>query len=717
MNSFAGIIRFPGNEANGQAWVRQLRQDFPGHFRTAQGFEHGALTMIGRAFEASSFNEKTDSQVFFDGEIFNKEALGEQGINNATLVHTLLLEKGMSAVENINGQFLIVHCAGNKVQLINDHSGIQQVFYHRSKNALLFASEIKFLLAHEDCPKEIDWESALRRPTPVNVLSSYINYGTWFKGISLMPEASICTIKTSSGEIIFEKYWDAISTTIPQPDDARTAADVMREYMELLEDAVKIRMQDEDTAYSFLSGGLDSSAICALAAKHKPVETFSIITQTTCLEDTTAVCNDLAKELGFDNTQFMVPYHEINFDKLLWKQRLWRAESPINHTDSLTKTLLNYGIAQKKPAVKYVLTGTGSDQYNGGLARYIVNDEESLAKSAASLMRAVKDAETRKLIARDDEGLWKMRHFINRDYLANISGEKTEANTWMYYVKSALHIETYSLLWDEVRAASAHGHSARFPFLDYRFAAFFAAIPQRLHEELFYDKQILRVPSKKLLPEYVLSKPKAPPYRPEYDYRFRLFDYLTSGEDSLLAAAFGDVATPHPVIDKQHLYNRVAALKKKPEIMEWLDVMHLINIGLLEKMAGKTEADMAYEKGVAPEEICFDDATAARNILEKRLAIKTKEEWLNEPLAFADGCSLVEDKRSGILYLSKKNALTYELDDEYADWKTFLFAINGERSARQILLAQNIALDAVEEFLDLAAAEQILTTMPNLQPA
>ncbi len=723
MNSFAGIIGQSTNADAANLWIDKLGRDFPTHFKAAVRYEDGALCMAGRHFTASALNAPGSTRLYFDGELFNTKELsdysGQSAADAASLIHQLILASGLEAVGKINGQFLIVYVdeAARKIYLINDHSGIQQVFYHQADGFLLFASEIKFLLAHPACPAELDWESSLRRPTPVQILSSYINYRTWFKRIELMPEANICAVNTEDGKAALTAYWDALNTVKPDAADKRTAEEVMEEYMTLLEDAVRIRAEDSETAHSFLSGGLDSSAICALAAKHRPVDSYSIITQTTCFEDTTAVCHDLAGELHFNNVQFMVPYHEINFDKQLWKQRVWRAESPVNHTDSLTKTMLHYAIAQKNAAVEYVLTGTGSDQYNGGLARYIVNDEDTYAASAASLMRAVKDAETGKLIHRDDTELWKRRHFIRRDYLAGIAGEQIEENTWIYYIKSALHGETYSLLWDEVRAASAHGHSVRFPFLDYRFAEFFAAIPARLNETLFYDKRILREPAKKILPDYVLNKPKAPPYRPEYDFRFKLFSYLTSGEDSLLEEAFGAEDEPHPVIDKKHLYARIAALKQQPEIMEWLDVMHLINLGLLEKMAGKTEANMAYEAAIAPQEISFTDPAAAKTYLERRLAIKTKEAWMHEPLAFAEGCSLVEDKRTGALYLSKKNALAYELYEEYADWRAFLYSIDGERSACQILAAQNIPLEAVEEFLLLAAQEQILQTVPNLQPA
>jgi len=505
-------------------------------------------------------------------------------------------------------------------------------------------------------------------------------------------------------------YWDGLNNPSDHAQDRRTVADAMEEYMALLDDAVKIRTQGPGNASSFLSGGLDSSAICALAAKHKQLDTYSIITQTTMLEDTTDVCDRLAREQGYSNTQFLVPYHELVFNTDLWKQRIWRAESPVNHTDALTKNLLHYGIGQHNPSAAYVLTGTGSDQYNGGLVRWIVNDADTAEQSAENFFAEIIDTENKLLIKREDEALWDMRRLINRDYLGQISGTKVEQNPWMYYVKSALHGDLYSLVWDEVRAGAAHGHSVRFPFMDHRFAGFIASVPQRLHAELFYDKQILRVPSKKILPDYVINKPKAPSFFPEYFLPFRINDYLTSANDmALVKEAFGDLDTPHPVIDKKALVARIKQLRQRPEIKEWNAVMQIINLGLLEQLADKTEQDMDMEAitGV-PAVVSFADPGATRAYLEQRLSIKGIDDLLDGTLCFGDECSYVYDKLNDKYFLTKKNEMVYEIEKEYADWHTFLSRIDNKASARHILQELNVEFAVIEEFYKISLKEQIL---------
>lgn len=716
MNNFAGIINFR-NVAD-DSFLRKLQTKFPRRCAGMQPINVGALQALGN-FEASALNESAHTQLYFEGELFNGEdwarttKAGDSAKQNAaSLLHTIILEKGRDALAAANGQFLIIYIdsAEQTVHLITDHAGVNQVFYHQGTDFILFASDIKFLLAHPQCPGEIDWNCSLRRPRGYTVMHSFRSYATWFKDIQLMPEATDCSISWRNKEVVLRQYWNGLyDYTPPSHDDKRNAGDVMEEYMALLADAVKIRTQGSGDAHSFLSGGLDSSVICALAAKEKPLHSYSIITQTTVLEDTTSVCHRLGKDLGFANEQFLIPYHELVYDKERWKQRIWRTESPVNHTDALTKNLLHYAISNHHTDVPYVLTGTGSDQYNGGLVRWVMNDEDSESQSAETFLKKVKDAGLQGFVGRDEDTYWRVRNVVRPEFIAEAAGGKLQSNYWMYYAQSALHGETYSLLWDELRAASAHGRSVRFPFLDYRFAQFFASVPERLHKELFYDKQILRTPARKLLPAYVTDKAKAPAFIPGYDFRFALFNELTSGTDSLLEEAFGDRNTPHPVIDKDQLWERVGAMKAKPEIYEWQELIQIINLGLLERLAEQDEAALDFEKDMeAPALIRFDKPAEKKQQLEKRLAVKSEAELLAQPLQFCEGCGLMQDFKTGVLFLSKHNTLAYELDAEYAGWIALLKAIDGQKSTQQILEETDGLFEEVREFFMLALKEQLL---------
>jgi asparagine synthase (glutamine-hydrolysing) len=720
MNKLLGIIRYGASAKisdNDTACFQALSEKFPSAFAQAEKIAMPGLEILCDSAGIARHNTNTGSLLLL-GEIYNRaEIAASVGIDShtepddAALVYHLIRQQGINSVSKLNGQFLIIHYDNTTghIQLANDHSGIQQIVYHQREDFLIFSTEVKFLLAHPDCPKGIDWANALRRALPHLVLASYKSHNTWFKGINLFPEAGILDINLLKGTSDWRTYWKFQDTT-PSPDDGRSAEQVMDEYATLLEDAIKIRMAPDATTHSLLSGGLDSSVICGMAVKNGPIETYSIINQTTVLEDTTSYCAQMAADCNFKNSQYLIPYHELCFNHELWKQRVWRAESPVNHTDSLTKTLLHYAISKNQPEVRHLLTGTGSDQMNGGLVGYTTPPVDDKEEWWTNFHNEIQDVENRNLIARNEESLWSMRKFVNRDFVADMAGTPIEKNTWAVCMDGALHSQAYSLLWDEQRASSSHGHITRYPFLDYRIAEFIAAVPTHLHQYLFLDKQILREPAKNYVPDYIVNKPKMPYNLPEYDFRAELYEFLTAdNESSLLNQAFGDPATPHPVINKQHLYSRIKALRAQPEIMEWLNIIHIINLGLLEQLSEKGEKDLQYENHLeVPPEIDFSYPTAAKEYLEKRLGVLTTAELLSKPVRFGKDCSLLLDTKSNKYYLSKRNNITYEIDDEYREWKLFLDKIDNTLSAKEILDETGVDFSVIEEFYRLSLKEQIL---------
>lgn len=718
MNAFFGFVQFNAskNYTKHTAYIKEVCTAFPSRFINKKPITKTALTIVGNVevFDEAE-GAKENTALLFIGEIYNKQALEYElnipsSKNNAALLYALIIKKGLKAIKTVNGQFLIIYIdEQHKIHFINDQMGIKQLYYYQNNDILLFGSEIKFLLPHPDCPKTIDWENALRRPIPSTVLSCFKSYTTWFKDINLLPEASIIEIDPKKNKIDIQPYWNYTEQLhYDYSNDNRTAEIVMEEYIHLLDDAIKIRTNDNNN-YALLSGGLDSSAIAALCAKHGPFQTFSIITQITYLESTTDICKNLSSDLNIGNAQFLIPMHKITFNADLWKQWIWRIESPDNHTDSLTKTLLHYAIRKNYPNVQSVLTGTGSDQFNGGLVRWIVNDGGTVEENWENFNRAIQDVENQQLITRSDATLWNYRHLINRDYLASITDQTVEQNTWLFYVKAALHSEIFSLLWDEVRASNYHGHETRFPFLDFRFVDFIAKIPPKLHKDLFFDKTILRKPLKNILPDYVRDKRKAPAYIPAYDHRFKLFNFLTQ-DMSLVEEALGNINQLHPVINKPAFIKKIKLLQEKPDIFEWNNVMQIFNLCLLERMVDKTEKDMNIESLIEePIEINFTDGAKTKILLETKLSIQKKEIDIQKPISFCENCALLFNKLNNKYFLAKKNELVFEIEDEYIDWKLFLENIDNQKSTEQILNILSIPYTTIESFLKIAVEEQILS--------
>ena len=711
MHSFFGIISTRGN-ANEFNFDR-LKAKFPTPFNHATVFQNKVLHLMGDLRQSLMPN---GSALYCCGEFYGANAILDAQKQLEQLHQRVALLGLNAAAAELNGRFMLCYLDASlqKAQVLTDQIGIQQVFYHAGQGFFLFASEIKFLLQHPRCPKTIDWKNALRRSIPFEVLDGEKNYHAWFKDIFLLEEATELSIDLNTGDSNKRAYWNPYEGghegLTHQNGDERRTQQVMDEYIELLEDAVRIRIQDRETAFSFLSGGLDSSILCAMAARIKPTETFSIITQTTLLEETTQLCDQLANDLHFGNTQFVVPYHRLASDMELWKKRVWRAESPFAHTDSMTKTLLHDAIRRHHPDIPYTLTGTGSDQLNGGLARWIVEDADTHEESWKNMIGKVSEAELRHHLPERLHALWGAHRFLQHDFVESISGQSVERNPMLYYIKSNVHINQFVLLWDENRAAYSHRHSARYPFLDHRFLPFLANIPERLHGELFYDKQILRIPAARYLPDYILNKPKAPANVGMYDRRLAFYNSLINPRKlDLLEEALGPLHEPHPVIDKMALVAELERLGQQPDYKAWQYLLNVLNLGLLEKLHLQDEASMCYEDEIQQvmETVTTINPTTT-NRLRQQMDIVPEEALLRRPIQFADGCSLVTEHPSGKVYLNKNEILVYEIDEEDPAWRSFLFAIDNKRSTMQLLEAQAIDFEQIRDYFYLCLKEAIL---------
>ncbi len=704
MYSFFGIIEY-SRKSDNEPGLNILRQKFPTAFGTAVTVENQRMQLMGDLVCSAHAN---GSNLYLCGELYGSDAPLFRTVQQ---LHERINQIGLSAATaELNGRFMLCYleAGGQTAHLLTDHLAIQQVFVHRGEDLLLFASELRFLLQHPGCPKKIDWKNALRRSIPFEVLDGERNYSAWFEDIEMLEEASGIRLDVRSGILDKFTYWQPYAQ---QPSsNYRNAAEVEDAYMELLEDAVRLRTQESGPAYSFLSGGLDSSILCALAAKEKPVESFSIITQTTLLEETSALCSQLAKDLGIRNKQFTVPLHRLSSDSNLWKKRVWRAESPFAHNDSMTKTLLHDAIRRLHPDIGYTLTGTGSDQFNGGLARWIIEDAETPEASWAHMMDKIREAERRQILPERLHSLWGARRFLQPDFMASWSGRSPEKNPWLYYVKSNIHINHFVLIWDENRAGYSHRHSVRYPFMDPRFLPFFAQIPQEFHSELFFDKQILRRPAARHLPGYILNKPKSPAFLGRYDRRFEFYQSLINpGKLDLLEEALGPVQDAHPVIDKKALVAELNRLIEKPDHKAWQYLLNVINLGLMEKLHEQDENTMNYEDEVQNmmEAVSHLDRSATDR-LRKQFDIDPEETLLARPLHFLEGCSLVTEHGSGRVFIQKNEILSYEIDENELLWSSFLFALDGTKSAKEILDTLSGDFESIREYFYLCINDGIL---------
>jgi asparagine synthase (glutamine-hydrolysing) len=227
-------------------------------------------------------NEDGSVQLVFNGEIYNfrelradLESRGHRFATNAdteVIVH-LYEEHGADCTSHLNGMFALAlwNEARRELVLARDRFGKKPLYYAEIGDSLLFASELKGLLQHPQCPRELDLASLSRYlaleyvPTPHAI----------FSGVRKLPGGHV--LRWRDGRTSVERYWRL------QFDPAGTGSMSDEAYVEefkaRLEDAVRRRLVSDVPLGAFLSGGIDSSSVVAMMTAARPpseVKTFTI---------------------------------------------------------------------------------------------------------------------------------------------------------------------------------------------------------------------------------------------------------------------------------------------------------------------------------------------------------------------------------------------------------------------------------------------------------
>ncbi|MBC7796942.1 MAG: asparagine synthase (glutamine-hydrolyzing), partial [Pyrinomonadaceae bacterium] len=362
---------------------------------------------------------------------------------------------------------------------------------------------------------------------------------TLFVGIKRLLPAH--TLSWQNGEIRIEKYWDVQY----QPKfENRRDKDLIAEWRELFRESVKLRLMADVPLGMFLSGGIDSSAICAEMSQmvDEPIKTFSV-----------AFAEREANELEFARIvadKFKTEHHEITvspkefFDAL--PKLVWHEDEPLGFIACVPLYFVAKLASEK---VKVVLTGEGSDEMLGGYGRYrktILN--ASIGKSYESLtprfVREMVRGNLNNLPASVGNKL--SRTFLNLApelesiYLNNFaifpetyldklftSGAKAKigdaapfdlANRYLSETDAVslldkmLYADTktylHELLMKQDRMSMAASIESRVPFLDHKLVEFMARLPEKMKLRGSNTKFILREAMKNVLPDEILNRPK-----------------------------------------------------------------------------------------------------------------------------------------------------------------------------------------------------------------
>lgn len=441
----------------------------------------------------------------YNGEIYNYIELREQlkklghhfhSQTDSEVVLHAYMEWGEKCVTRFNGMFAFAVWDKTKQHLFlaRDRYGIKPLYYTFSGRTFFFASEQKAILTHSGIKRNIDLEALLEYFTFQNIFTNK----TLLKGIKLFPPGSWAILKLGNvcSEILPALYWDF---DFREPEQPATEEEYVEELDRLFQQAVTRQLVSDVPVGAYLSGGIDSGAITAIAAKHLPW-----MTSFTCGFDLHSASG---LELAFDErekAEYMSYLFKTEHYEMVLKAGDLERVMPklVHHLEEprVGQSYPNYYIAQLASRfVKVVLAGTGGDELFGGYPwryyRAVVNDdfENYINKYYLFWQRLIPNKIIHKVFA----PVWdEVKHVWTRDifrdvfkqHAGNLERPEDYINHSLYFeAKTFLH----GLLIVEDKLSMAHGLENRVPFLDNDLVDFAQQVPVSL--KLGNLKEVVRL--------------------------------------------------------------------------------------------------------------------------------------------------------------------------------------------------------------------------------
>jgi asparagine synthase (glutamine-hydrolysing) len=427
----------------------------------------------------------------YNGEVYNfnelrvqLEALGHRfhSRSDSEVVLKSLAQWGPRAVERFNGLFALAlwDKRERSLLLVRDRYGIKPLYYSLQGNALAFGSEVKAILASGLAQSRMDRAALLEYMT----FQNFFTDRTLFQGVQLLPAGSYAVVKEQGGRLTMsvERYWDY---SFEEPSSPRDEREYLEELDRLFRQAVSRQLVSDVDIGAYLSGGMDSGSVTALAAKELPyIKSF------TCGFDLNSASG---VELGYDERStaeymsyvFKTEHYEMvlkagDMERVM-PRLAWHLEEP-----RVGQSYPNFYAAQLAGKfVKVVLSGAGGDELFGGYPwryyRAVVNDDfdHYVDKYYGFWQRLIPNSEMPKVLA----PIWgDVGHIQTRDIFRDVfSHHASNLTRPEDYINHSLYFEAktflHGLLVVEDKLSMAHALETRVPFLDNDLVDFAMKLP------------------------------------------------------------------------------------------------------------------------------------------------------------------------------------------------------------------------------------------------
>jgi asparagine synthase (glutamine-hydrolysing) len=559
MCGIAGILNFDSAAPAPSGVVHRMTDliahrgpDDEGHHAAgniALGHRRLSILDLSPAGHQPMANDDSSVWIVYNGECYNFRELARflegrgcrlRSRSDTEVLLRLYEELGPEFVSRLGGMFAfaIWDVPRQRLLMARDRLGIKPLFYFADRHHLSFASELKALMADPAVPSTI---------SPV-ALSSFLHLmsvpdpAAIFAGVRKLLPGHV--LIAERGRVTEREYWDV---PVGRPRADLSEDDAASEFSTLFRDVVRAHMIADVPVGAFLSGGVDSSAVVALAgpATAHQMETFSIAFSGQAEFDETPFARAVARRLDTRHHEFDLAPDLI--DAL--PNVVWHADEPF----AITSSFALYFLAREaRRHVKVVLSGDGGDEVFAGYAwrhrdvpaaglslptslrrpahrlAAFAHDRVGAVLAAHSFLYRglgrlrrelqVDDRYVRSLCCYQDEDLARL---LTPDWLRAVRGAWADNVAQRYFdrhraadqLSRKLYTDIRTTLVSEMltkvdRMTMAHGLEARVPFLDHRVVEWAFRLPSALKLRDDEGKVVVKRALEPYLPREVLYRPK-----------------------------------------------------------------------------------------------------------------------------------------------------------------------------------------------------------------
>jgi asparagine synthase (glutamine-hydrolysing) len=494
----------------------------------AVGLGHRRLSILDLSVAGHQPMSNEDGSVWlvFNGEIYNYVELTSvlrarghtfSSATDSEVILHLYEDEGPLCLKSLNGMFAFViwDSRTRTIFAARDRIGIKPLYYHLTDSLFACASEAKGVIAHPEIATAVDYQGL----GDYLFAGSPLGHKTLFAGVRQLPPAHMLILSASSVQI--KRYWDVAYCY----QAGRTTGQIVADLNDLIDDAVRIHCRSDAPVGCHLSGGLDTSLVSSLAARHiGRMDAFTVRFGESAFYDETEYASAVAQDIGAQH-HIVTPEARDLMDIL--GPLTWHQDFPIPGDLGFPYFCVSRLAAR---SVKVVLTGHGGDEVFGGypsqfqaafgttemfdLSMFPPPESATLGQRLARLVRRQGLlGVARRLLRRSRpseslEAQWIKLHGgcdlacnpLLHPALIRKFGDYSPARDYLQPLVEAPTDQTFDrclyhdlasylphLLMKEDRASMAVSVESRVPLLDYRIIEYMATVPPQ-------DKVFRRVP-------------------------------------------------------------------------------------------------------------------------------------------------------------------------------------------------------------------------------